>query len=258
MRLENLLAAGVWFALVGGVVACGGGDDDTPAGPATGTITVFAAASLTDSFTEIGVAFSAKNPKTTVTYNFAASSALVSQLNEGAPADVFASADEANMKKLTDSGGNGGAPVVFAHNELQVIVAKGNPKKVQSVEDLADPNLLVVIAAPQVPVGGYTAQVFAKAGITVTPVSLEENVKAVVAKVTAGEADAGIVYSTDVKAAGDKAEGVRIADELNVIATYPIATTKAAPNAAAAAAFVNFVAGPDGQAIIAKYGFAAK
>jgi molybdate transport system substrate-binding protein len=225
--------------------------------PASGAITVFAAASLTDAFNELGAAFQADNPQAEVTFNFAASSALVSQINEGAPADVFASADEANMKKLTAAGGNGAAPVIFANNKVQIIVAKGNPKGIRSVEDLSDPDLLVVNAAPQVPIGAYAQQVFDKAGITVTPVSLEENVKAVVTKVTSGEADAGVVYSTDVTAAGGRAEGVDIPDDLNVIATYPIAVTREAPNAAGAAAFIEFVTGAGGQAILAGHGFAA-
>jgi molybdate transport system substrate-binding protein len=170
---------------------------------------------------------------------------------------VFASADEANMKKLTDAGANATAPVTFAKNKLTIIVAKGNPKKIASVKDLAAPDLIVVTAAPQVPIGAYAQQVFTKAGVTVTPKSLEENVKAVVTKVTAGEADAGIVYATDVDAAGDRAEGVAIPDDLNVIATYPMAAIKHAPNASGAQAFIAYVTGSAGQATLAEYGFAA-
>jgi molybdate transport system substrate-binding protein len=224
---------------------------------ATGNLTVFAAASLTESFTEIGKAFETANPGAKVTFNFAASSALVTQIDEGAPADVFASADEANMKKLTDARANAGAPVTFAKNKLTIIVGKGNPRKIASVKDLADPDQIVVTAAPQVPIGAYAQQVFTKAGITVTPKSLEENVKAVVTKVTAGEADAGIVYTTDVKAAGDLAEGVAIPDDLNVIAVYPVAAIKAAPNAAAAQAFIAYLSSSAGQATLAEHGFAA-
>lgn len=266
MRLRKLLIAVA--ALTIAVTACGGDDvsSSSTSAPvasageakATGAVTVFAAASLTDAFNEMGEAFKAANPEASVTFNFAASSALVTQINEGAPVDVYASADEANMKKLTDAGNNGAAPVIFARNKLQIIVAKGNPKGIESVKDLIDPGLLVVNAAPEVPIGAYAQQVFDKAGITVTPVSLEANVKAVVTKVTAGEADAGIVYTTDVTAAGDRAEGVDIPDELNVIATYPIARTKEAPNAAAAEAFIEFVTGDEGQAILAEYGFAPK
>lgn len=271
MRPRRILAAVATLALAtvtatATATACGG--DDAPATSSTsapgagtdgaGAIIVFAAASLTDSFTELGQAFEATHPGATVTFNFGASSGLVTQIGEGAPADVFASADEATMNKLTDAGNSRGAPVVFAHNELQIIVAKGNPRAIRSVKDLTDPNLLVVTAAPQVPIGAYARQVFDKAGITVTPVSLEENVKAVVTKVTSGEADVGIVYATDVKAAAGRAEGVTIPEDLNVIATYPIAVTKEAANPAGAEAFVRYVASRDGQAILAEYGFAPK
>ncbi|MCC6435610.1 MAG: molybdate ABC transporter substrate-binding protein [Acidimicrobiales bacterium] len=253
MRLRRLRLALAPLALAAGIAACGGDDSSS-----SGAITVFAAASLTDSFNELGAAFEDAHPDVTVTFNFGASSALVTQIGEGAPADVFASADEANMTKLTDAGGNGADPVVFAHNELQIIVAEGNPENIRSVKDLADPNLLVVNAAPQVPIGAYAQQVFDKAGIAVTPVSLEENVKAVVTKVVSGEADAGIVYATDVEAAAPTADGVEIPDELNVIATYPITVVKDSADAATAAAFVDFVTGADGQAILARYGFAPK
>lgn len=227
----------------------------TATAAATGNITVFAAASLTESFTRIGKDFEADNPDVTVTFNFAASSALAAQILQGAPADVFASADDATMKKLVDAGGNGEAPVTFARNKLTVIVGKGNPAKIESVKDLTDPDLIVVLCGPQVPIGAYSAQVFRQAGITVTPKSLEADVKSVVTKVTAGEADAGIVYATDIKAAGDKAEAVAIPDALNVVARYPMAVTSAATNAPAARLFVDFVTGAKGQTMLASYGF---
>jgi len=225
----------------------------------TGHITVFAAASLTESFKALGVAFEAASPGTKVTFNFGASSALVTQINQGAPADVFASADTANMDKLTASGGAGvtGTPVTFATNKLEIIVPKGNPKNITTVNDLANRAVAVVTCAPEVPVGKYTQQVFANAGITVTPKSLEPDVKGVVNKVVLGEADAGVVYATDVKAAGDKAQGVEISDNINVIATYPIAETKHVKNAPTSAAFVTFVTSSAGQAILAKFGFSA-
>src|SRR3954452_6126316 len=136
---------------------------------ATGAITVFGAASLTESFTEIGAAFRTEHPDAKVTFSFDASSALVTQIDQGAPADVFASADEANMKKLTDAGGNQGEPVIFATNELQIIVAKGNPKGIETVADLSQPGLTFVTAAPEVPIGKYTQQVLDSAGVSVTP-----------------------------------------------------------------------------------------
>jgi molybdate transport system substrate-binding protein len=256
-----------------GLVATGCGDDASTTSPSssttpaptttatpkvTGDITVLAAASLTESFKEIGTAFEVANPGSKVTFSFAASSALVTQINQGAPADVFASADTANMDKLTAASGAGvaAAPVTFATNKLQIIVGKGNPKGITGVADLAKSGLIYVTAAPEVPIGAYAKQVLDKAKVTVTPKSLEADVKSVVNKVTLGEADAGIVYSTDVKAAGDKAVGVVIPDDLNVIATYPIAVTKATKNSAAATAFVAFVSGAAGQTILAKYGFA--
>ena len=230
--------------------ACGSGDG-------SGDVTVFAAASLTAAFTDVGSAYAADHPEVDVTFNFAASSELVTQIGEGAPADVFASADMGNMTKLTDAGNNGTAPVVFATNVLQIIVAPGNPEGITGVADLTDDDLIVVTCAPEVPCGKYAAEVFANAGVAVTPDSLEENVKAVVTKVTLGEADAGIVYASDVTAAGADAEGVDIPADVNVIAEYPIAVTKGAPNSAAAQEFVDFVLSDRGRQILDSYGFGA-
>jgi molybdate transport system substrate-binding protein len=248
-----LVAAGALLALLG--ASCGSDDTDGTAG--SGDITVFAAASLTAAFTEIGDAFMTEHPDAHVTFNFAASSELVTQIGEGAPVDVFASADQGNMTKLTDAGDNGSEPVLFATNLLEIIVGPGNPKGITGVVDLANQDLIVVTCAPEVPCGKYAAQVFEAAGVTVTPKSLEENVKAVVTKVTLGEADAGIVYRTDVTAAGDDAAGVEIPADINVVAEYPIASTKDAPNAEGAQAFIDFVAGERGQKILASYGFLA-
>jgi molybdate transport system substrate-binding protein len=168
---------------------------------------------------------------------------------------VFASADEVNMQKLVDAGAVGGEPVVFARNLLEIIVEPGNPMGITGVADLARDDLAVITCAPEVPCGRYAAEVFEKAGVTVAVRSLEENVKAVVSKVTLGEADAGIVYRTDVTAAGDRADGVPIPEDLNVVATYPVAVTREAPNSAVAEAFVAFVRSPQAQAILASYGF---
>ncbi|MEO5838004.1 MAG: molybdate ABC transporter substrate-binding protein [Acidimicrobiales bacterium] len=263
MRKSTMRYFFILLSLVG-LVAAGCGDDSssnaarTTASPkATGDITVLAAASLTESFKEIGTAFEAANPGAKVTFSFAASSALATQINQGAPTDVFASADTTNMDKITASSGAGtaAAPVTFATNKLQIIVGKGNPKGITGLADLAKSGLIYVTAAPEVPIGAYAKQVLDKAKVTVTPKSLEADVKSVVNKVTLGEADAGIVYTTDVKAAGDKAVGVTIPDDVNVIATYPIAVTKPSKNASAATAFVAFVTGAQGQTILAKYGF---
>ena len=218
---------------------------------------VFAAASLTAAFTEVGEAFMAEYPDATVTFNFAASSELVNQIGEGAPADVFASADLSNMIKLVEAGNDATEPVVFARNALSIIVEPGNPMDITSVADLANNDLILVICAPEVPCGEYAAQIFENAGVRVTPKSLEENVKAVVSKVTLGEADAGIVYETDVAAAGDEATGVKIPADINVVALYPIVVTKEAPNPAGAQAFIDFLYSEQGQGILAAHGFLA-
>jgi molybdate transport system substrate-binding protein len=264
MASPRLLLVAIALVLSAATVACGGDGPPTATSPPSpssdappplaGSITVFAASSLIGAFDEIGAAFEAEHPALAVTINYGASSTLVAQINEGAPADVFASADEANMDKLTDAGGHTGNPVTFAHNELALIVGPGNPQDVRSVEDLASPDLIVVLCGPHVPIGAYSQQVFDKAGVSVTPASYEENVKAVVTKVTSGEADAGVVYATDVQAAGERAEGVAIPVALNVTATYPMVVTEAATNPAAAA-FVEFAIGPAGQAVLARYGF---
>ncbi len=224
---------------------------------ASGDIVVFAASSLTESFTEIAAAFKAQNPDANVVFTFAGSGDLVTQIGEGAPADVFASADDANMTKLSDAGESAGEPVSIAKNTMEVIVEKGNPKGITGVADLAKPGLLVVLCADTVPCGKSAAAVLENAAVTVTPVSLEDKVKGVVTKVTAGEADAGIVYVSDVNAAGDTAEGVEIPADINVINNYPIVVTREATNAFGAQAFIDFVAGEAGQAIMAKYGFLA-
>jgi molybdate transport system substrate-binding protein len=205
----------------------------------------------------MGTAFKAANPNATVTFNFAGSSDLVTQIGQGAPADIFVSADDSNMKKLADAGEAVGAPVSIAKNTFQIIVEKGNPKNVTGVADLAKADLLVVLCAETVPCGKGAATILKNANVTVTPKSFEDKVKGVVTKVTAGEADAGIVFVTDVKAAGGNAAGVEIPDAQNVISKYPIVVTKEATNAATAKAFIDFVNSADGQAILAKFGFLA-
>jgi len=222
-----------------------------PAG--SGKLTVLAAASLSESFKEMGTAFEATHPGSKVTFSFDSSSALATQANNGAPADLFASADQANMKKVTDAG-NATGPKVFAHNKLAIIVAKGNPKKVKGLADFS--KLTFVLCAPEVPCGRYGTEALSKAGVKAQPKSLETNVKAVVTKVTTGAADAGIGYVTDAKAAAS-AEGIEIPDAQNVIAEYPLAVLKQSANANLAYAFLDFILGPAGQAVLAEYGFAA-
>jgi molybdate transport system substrate-binding protein len=254
-RTSRLLLVAV--VLSGLVASCSDGSSGESTGGGSVDITVFAAASLTAAFTEIGDAVHAANPGVDVTFNFAGSSDLVTQIAQGAPADVFASADTSNMAKLTDAGDSGSEPVVFATNRLEIIVGPGNPEGIASLADLSNPDLAVVLCAPEVPCGTYARQVLDDAGVTVTPKSLEENVKAVVTKVTLGEADAGYVYVTDVIAAGDKAAGVEIPTDVDVVAQYPIVVTKEAAQPEAAQAFVDFVLSDAGQAILAKYGFGA-
>jgi molybdate transport system substrate-binding protein len=234
------------------LLAAGCGGDGGSAGGGQVEIKVFAAASLTAAFNQASQEFSAANGGTRVTFNFAGSQALATQIRQGAPADVFASADTASMDKVADLAG---APQAFAANVLQIVVEKGNPKGVEGLDDLAGNDLKVVLAAPAVPAGRYAMQVLDKAGVTVAPVSQEDNVKAVVSKVSLGEADAGIVYATDVAAGGGKVEGVEIPKDQNVVATYPIATVKASSHQAQAQAFVDFVRGEAGQRILERHGF---
>jgi molybdate transport system substrate-binding protein len=252
-----LVVAAVVCAL--SAAACGDSSSAKPpvsGGPSVrGSVTVLAAASLTESFTAIGTAFETANPGTKVTFGFGASSTLATQIDQGAPADVIATADTTSMQKLVDGGRLAAAPVVFARNRLAVITAAGNPKKIGSLSDLVAPGLAVVLCADTVPCGRFAKQALGKAGVTVTPKSYETDVKAVVTKVTLGEADAGIVYVTDVKAAGAKAAGVTIPDAQNVVAEYPIVAVKAAANPSVADAFVAFVTGPQGKELLAAAGF---
>lgn len=256
----------VLLALLAGCRPAGG--NATPAAPEAEaepvTLTVFAAASLTDAFNEIGAAFSAANPGVTVAFNFAGSNQLAAQIGEGAPADVFASANRKQMDAAVDTGRIAAdAPRVFVTNRLVIVTPAGG---VAALADLAAPGTLVVLAAAEVPAGQYALEFLDKAATDPTlgagfkaaalgnVVSYEQNVRAVLNKVALGEADAGIVYASD--AAG--AEGVTIIDipdALNVLAQYPIAPLRDGPNASLAAAFVAYVLGPEGQATLARYGF---
>jgi molybdate transport system substrate-binding protein len=252
-RLTPLLA-------VGGLLVGACSSDDQPAATTagssgvSGSVTVFAAASLTESFNDELTALKTEHPDLAITYNFAGSGALVTQIQQGAPADVIATADTASMKKLADAG-LVDAPVTFARNKLEILVAPGNPKQIKGLDDLARSDLVFVIEDDTVPAGMYAAQALSKAGVTVSPVSKEADVKSAVAKVTSGEADATIVYATDVTAAGSKGQGVEIPAAQNVIAEYPIAIVKAAKNHAAAAAFVDALVKGSGRTALANRGF---
>lgn len=216
-------------------------------------VTVYAAASLQSAFDKIGK-LSFDRWIATPKFNYAGTQTLVAQLQQGAYADVFASADTAHMTTLQDAAMLSAPAKTFAHNKLEIAVAKGNPKHIQSLADLARSGLVVVLADPSVPAGKYAQQALGKAHVTVHPASLELQVTGVLSKVALGEADAGIVYISDVVTSG-RVDGVTIPDEQNVIADYPIAALKSGSNAAGARAFIDLVLSPDGQAILKAAGF---
>ena len=220
----------------------------------SGAITVFAAASLTEAFNATKAKLATRAPQITIAYSFAGSQALAQQIIQGAPADVFASADEKNMQKLVDAG-LVETPHVFARNTLEIAVAPGNPKHLTGLADLARADVATVLEDPSVPAGAYSQQVLAKAGVTVKPKSLELDVKSALAKVTSGDADAAIVYVTDVRAAVGKVIAVVIPDNQNILATYPIAILKATKNHAIAAAFVQEVVSGRGHDALLAAGF---
>lgn len=190
----------------------------------------------------------------TVTFGYAGTQTLVGQLTQGAQADVFASADTQHMTQVAGAGLIQGSPSVFAHNSLEIVVAKGNPKGVHTLSDLGRSGLVVVLADRSVPAGNYAHQVLAKAGVTVHPASLEQSVSSVLAKVSLGEADAGIVYASDIQTS-NKVDGVAIPDAQNIVAEYPIAVLKSAANPTGARAFVDLVLSADGKAILKAAGF---
>lgn len=229
---------------------------DTAGGDGT-EVLVAAASSLTDSFEEMEPAFETANTGVDLVFTFDSSSILAGQMvDEGAPVDVFASADEANMEKVVDAGLITGDTPIFAHNRLVIVVKPGNPAGVASLEDLADLDV-VALCGEDVPCGKYATQILEGAGVTIPEdhVTRGQNAKATVTAVADGDADAGIVYVTDLQAAGDILEGVEIPDDLNVIAAYPIGVVSDTEAADAADAFVAYVTGPEGQAILQEHGF---
>ncbi len=222
----------------------------------TGSLNVFAAASLTGAFNAAKTAYATSDPGLSLTFDFAGSNTLVTQIQQGAPADVFASADEKNMQKLVTAG-LVDTPVTFARNKLEIAVAPGNPKNITSLQDLAKPGISVVLEATGVPAGDYTRQVETQLGISITPKSLEPDVKTAITQVTSGEVDATVVYVTDVFAAGSKVTGVPIPDSQQPSIAYPIAVVKASSNQAAAAAFVQSAVSGAVQQALAAQGFIA-
>jgi len=238
------------------VVSCSSGSSTASSTTsAAGTLTVFAAASLKATFTELGTIFQTENPGSTVTFNFAGSSDLVPQLTAGAPADVFASADTNNMTTATTASLVSGTPVDFASNILTIVTPPGNPAGITGFADLANPDMSVVVCAPQVPCGAATATVETNTGVDITPVSEENSVTDVLGKITSGQADAGLVYVTDAKTAGDKVLELPFPEAAAVVNVYPIATLTAATQPELATRFVDLVTGPEGQQVLAAAGF---
>ncbi|MEW5810850.1 MAG: molybdate ABC transporter substrate-binding protein [Actinomycetota bacterium] len=225
--------------------------------PGSPGLTVFAAASLKAVFTDLGAEFEKSHPGTTVTFSFAGSSDLVTQLTQGAPADVFASADTANMAKAVSAGLVSGEPVDFAANQLTIVTPPGNPARIASFADMANRGTQVVVCAPQVPCGAATQRVEKLTGVTLTPVSEESSVTDVLGKVTSGQADAGLVYTTDARSAGGQVDTIAFPESSRAINTYPIATLNTADNKGAATQFVDLVTGPRGREVLATAGFSA-
>jgi molybdate transport system substrate-binding protein len=221
----------------------------------SGTVTVFAAASLKESFTTLGKQFEEEHPGTKVTFSFGGSDSLASSITGGAPADVFASASPRTMAIVTDAGDASGAPATFVRNQLEIATAPGNPDRISSLEDLTKPGLKVVLCDEEVPCGAAAQKALEASDLKLTPVSYEQDVKAALTKVELKEADAAVVYKTDVKAAADKVEGVDFPESSEAINDYPIVELKAAPNAEAAKAFIELVRSAEGQKVLTEAGF---
>ena len=259
-NITAILAAGALAASVAGCAASSNtpaatGSTSPSSSSLSGGITVFAAASLKSTFTKLASDFEAKNPGTKITLNFAGSSDLVTQITQGAPADVFASADTKNMAKLSDAKLIDGTATNFATNVLEIAVPPGNPASIASFADLAKPGVKVVVCAPQVPCGSATEAIEKSTGTTLAPVSEESSVTDVLGKVTSQEADAGLVYVTDVRTAGDKVKGITFPEADKAVNTYPIATVGASKNKELAQAFLAAVTSADGKKVLNDAGF---
>lgn len=247
VRRSSLSAPVVALVVAASLSACTTGGSST--------VTVLAAASLVDGFEELADAYEARTPGVEVRLAVAGSQQLATQVLEGAPADVFASADQRQMARVVEAGLAAQDPDVFAQNDLAIVVPEGNPQGIGGLEDLADPSLAVVLAAPEVPAGRYARQVVDGAGVEVEPVSLEADVRSVLAKVALGEADAGIVYTSDVVASDAAVDRVDLPAEHQVVADYPIAALEDGPNPTGGDDFVAFVHSDDALAILAGFGF---
>ncbi|MFI7005020.1 molybdate ABC transporter substrate-binding protein [Streptomyces sp. NPDC050145] len=266
---RTLTVAGLGAAALLTLSACGSADPSSgktdagasasasSGGKVSGTVNVFAAASLKESFTTLGKQFEKAHPGTHVTFNFGGSDSLAAGINSGAPADVFAAASPKTMKIVTDAGGAAADPSTFVRNQLEIATLPGNPHKVSSLKDLTADGLKVVLCDKAVPCGTAAQKALDASKLKLTPVSYEQDVKSALTKVELKEADAAVVYKTDVKAAGDKVEGVEFPESADAINDYPIALLKKAPNTAAAKAFVDLVQSPDGQKVLTSAGFLA-
>jgi molybdate transport system substrate-binding protein len=234
------------------LAGCGGGSASEPE---QRTLTVFAAASLTEVFTALEPRFEQAHPGVDVVFGFAGSSTLAQQIVNGAPADLFASADTETMQTVVDAGLVEGEPIVFATNVLQIVTPVGNPAGITSFADLARPDLQVVVCAPQVPCGSAVERIEQASGVALSPVSEEPDVKSVLAKVATGNADAGLVYATDVHAAGDDVQGIAFPEAEQAVNDYPIAVIADAQAADPARAFQELVTGAEGRAALSAAGF---
>lgn len=262
-----LAAGAVSLVLVLALAACADGVAPTPEsrvqavvvtepdGGLSGTLTVFAAASLTETFSELGDVLMAANPDLTVVFSFAGSSALAAQIVSGAPADVFAAASSVTMQTVVDDAGGALTPVVFVRNTLQIAVPVDNPAGITGPADLARPELTIALCAPEVPCGAAAEKAFAAAGVTPSPDTLEQDVKAVLSKVVLGEVDGALVYRTDVIAAAGQVQGIDFPEASAAVNDYPIAVLDDAGNPEAARAFVELVVSPEGQDVLAGAGF---
>ncbi|MFD8306029.1 molybdate ABC transporter substrate-binding protein [Streptomyces sp. NPDC059690] len=260
---RTLQAAGAGAAALLALTACSSSDShDTKSAPApsssakpSGTVTVFAAASLQEGFTTLGKEFEKEHPGTKVTFNFGGSDTLAASITGGAPADVFAAASPKTMAIVTDEKGAVGTPATFVRNQLEIATLPGNPDKVSSLKDLTRSGLKVVLCDKTVPCGAAAQKALDASKLKLTPVSYEQDVKSALTKVELKEADAAVVYKTDVKAAGDKVEGVEFPESADAINDYPIALLKDAPNATAAQAFIQLVKSAEGQKVLSGAGF---
>lgn len=254
-RTMATLAGGALLLAAAGCGSTAAPTTPTTPGAVTGKVVVLAAASLTGAFRQIAKDVEAAHPGLTVSLELAGSSALAQQVVAGAPADVFAAASPTTMKTVVDAGDAVGMPIVFARNTLEIAVPAGNPGKVTGIADFARAELTLAVCAPQVPCGAAAAKLFAAAHVTPRPDTQEKDVKAVLAKVSLGEVDAGLVYRTDVRAAGAKVTGIAVPQASAAVNDYPLVAIKGGPNPAGARVFVDAVRSPAGRRVLAAAGF---